>query len=338
MQGFPEEVNEVFQSPKPAGRAYVADGYQCAEIIPKAELCAKISLLLWGLQASPSAWSVGRKRLGGFGGGRHRKTLVAESTRRKERRGQRHFFPGPVVKKWLSSCTNAASHDWGRHRDSCCVLLMPCFGQAGPEQADVPTAGLAVPILQPLSCWPCLGPGLRIQPEKLGCAAVFKIKWFSFHSHKRLQNRTGAGASHIIYAILSPFPSPRRITKGSLFSISSKSAPPRGNLCGIARRRLGFTTPGCQSRNMVRSRVPAGLWLQEPGLWFSILNWVDGALGWSRREPLTSACKGPNAPCPRALFFPSVEQSFYLLLSVKGACAWLQNSSSREGRGQYSMP
>lgn len=68
VQGFPEEVNEVFQSPKPAGRAYVADGYQCAEIIPKAELCAKISLLLWGLQASPSAWSVGRKRLGGLGG------------------------------------------------------------------------------------------------------------------------------------------------------------------------------------------------------------------------------------------------------------------------------
>lgn len=260
----------------------MADGYQCVEIIPKAELCAKISRLLWGPQASPSAWSAGRKRLGGDPG-RHL-WLRAPG----ERRGQSHFFPAPVVKKWLSSCSGCSLlPTTGEGADSCCVLLMPCLGQAGPEQADVPTAGLAVPILQPLSCWPCLGPCLRIQPEKLGCAAVFKIKWFSFHSHKRLQNGTGAGASHIIYAILPPFPSPRRITKGSLFSISSKSAPPRGNLCGISSRRLGFTTPGCQSRNMVRSRVPAGLWLQGPGLWISSVNWVDGALGWGRKEPAT---------------------------------------------------
>lgn len=125
MQGFPEEVNEVFQSPKPAGRAYVADEYQCIEIIPKAELCAKISRLLWGPKASPSAWSAGRKRLGGDTG-RHL-WLRAPG----ERRGQRHFFPALVVKKWLSSCTNAASHDWGRDR------FVLCFTDAllGPSKA-----------------------------------------------------------------------------------------------------------------------------------------------------------------------------------------------------------
>lgn len=48
------------------GRAYVADEYQCVKIIPKAELCAEVSLpLLQGPQASPSALSAGRKRLGG---------------------------------------------------------------------------------------------------------------------------------------------------------------------------------------------------------------------------------------------------------------------------------
>lgn len=98
MQGFPEEGNEVFQSPKPAGRAYVAYGYQCVEIISRAELCAIIVLMLW----------VGAGRMGAGqpfclecwqeeAWGRHRKTLVAESTRRKE--GTEAFLSSPSCKE-----------------------------------------------------------------------------------------------------------------------------------------------------------------------------------------------------------------------------------------------
>lgn len=62
---------------------------------------------------------------------------------------------------------------------------------------------------------------------------------------------------------------------------------------------------------MVRSRIPAGLWLQKPGLWISNVNWVGGALGWGRREVLTSSCKGPSEPCPRA-WFPHLQSQAYV--------------------------
>lgn len=81
MQGFPEKVNEVFfQRPKPAGRAYVTAEYQCVEIIPKAELCAKNLLAAAGAPGQPFCLECWQEEAWG----RHRKTLVAESTRRKE--------------------------------------------------------------------------------------------------------------------------------------------------------------------------------------------------------------------------------------------------------------
>lgn len=135
-----------------------------------------------------------------------------------ERRGQSLFIPAPVVKKWLSSCANAASHGWGR-TDSCYVLLMPGSAQAEPERSDVPTAGLAVPILQPLSCWPCLGPGLCIQPEKLGWAAAFKIKWFSFHSHKRGYKIELGLALLILFMQFAPFSRPQGKSQRGLCSL-----------------------------------------------------------------------------------------------------------------------
>lgn len=62
---------------------------------------------------------------------------------------------------------------------------------------------------------------------------------------------------------------------------------------------------------MVRSRVPAGCWLQKPGLWISYVNGVGGALGWGRREVLLiSSCKGPSEPCPTAWFPHLQSQAF----------------------------
>lgn len=149
--------------------------------------------------------------------GRHRKTLVAESIGRKEGAEPFHSSPGGKEMAFLLAWPRLPTP--GEGTDSCCVLLMPCLGQAEPEQSDVPTAGLALPILQLLSCWPCLGPGLCTQPEKLGWAAVFKIKWFSFHSHQRGYKRERGWCFSYYLCNSPPFPRPEGESQRGLCSL-----------------------------------------------------------------------------------------------------------------------
>lgn len=127
----------------------------------------------------------------------------------------------------------------------------------------------------------------------------------------------------ILFMQYSPLPVPKANHKGVFVLNKFKVSSSKGKLVrGLQAGGWALQRPGCQSRNMVRSRVPAGLWRQEPGLWISSVNWVDGALGWGRRELLTSVCKGPSAPCPRALFLLSAEQSFIY---------WSQSKESEHG-------
>lgn len=118
---------------------------------------------------------------------------------------------------------------------------MPCLGQAEPEQSDVPTAGLALPILQLLSCWPCLGPGLCTQPEKLGWAAVFKIKWFSFHSHQRGYKREPGLVLLILFMQFSPVsPVPKANHKGVFVLCKFKVSSSKGKLVRDCKQEAGF--------------------------------------------------------------------------------------------------
>ena len=101
-------------------------------------------------------------------------------------------------------------------------------------------------------------PGLHVQAgeNRLYCSFPNKVVFISY-SPERLQNIIGIAASHIINVILPlHLPFQKQLTKGSLFSAHSKSAPPIGNKLAITRRRLSFT--GCQTRNMGCIKVPAG--------------------------------------------------------------------------------
>lgn len=90
---------------------------------------------------------------------------------------------------------------------------------------------------------------------------------------------------------------------------------------------------------MVRSRVPAGPWLQKPGLWISNVNWVGGALGRGRREVLLiSSCKGPSAPCPRAWFPHLQSQAFVDWSQSEEFTQFLNVAHAKVGRAQESVP
>jgi len=136
----------------------------------------------------------------------------------------------------------------------------------------------------------------------------------------------------------SPLPVPKANHKGVFVLDKFKVSSSKWKLVRGCKQEAGFYNAwlSCQSRNMVCSRVPAGLWLQEPGFWISSMNWVDGAPGWGRRESLTAACKGPSAPCPRA-FFPHLQSKAFIY--------WSQSKESVHGfrmtligRGRVSTP
>ncbi|XP_021120378.1 uncharacterized protein LOC101700076 [Heterocephalus glaber] len=152
--------------------------------------------------------------------------------------------------------------------DARCVLgCSPGLSRAWSRQMCSQLPGAGIP--QPLSCsvqpW-----ALVSRREKLGSVELFKIKWFLFHIHERGCKRDSGSLLFILFMHLPPhLSSQKQVTKGPLFSTSSKPAPPRGDFWAITRE-AAVPTAGCQSRNTVRVRVPAVCTLQEPPEWFPV--------------------------------------------------------------------